>query len=266
MRRALSSPRSDRKHSLELKPVACTAQTGHSFLAYIIPCLFYWQLGFREYPLFCRLRFPHLSSHHFPQLSPSATLCTSTHTLLSTVEPTPQAELFPALSPLHLESHCQCLSEPRSRYCCQPLSKLLDQTQSAHSPPTPLLLCIPRPTPSPTPLPPLRHRPRRPGYLLTSFHPLAARLHYAAVPPLGTALLGGGARNEAAEEAQREHDTKKADDARQARRLKNQHTHKRHATPAPAHTAPSRSDLLCTACAPSSHHCNGFCDMRVCSS
>jgi hypothetical protein len=43
------------------------------------------------------------------------------------------------------------------------------------------------------------------------------------------------------------------------KRLQKQHTHKRHATPAPAHTTPAHSDLFRTACAPTSTHSNGFC-------
>jgi hypothetical protein len=37
-----------------------------------------------------------------------------------------------------------------------------------------------------------------------------------------------------------------------ARKAFRQHTHKRHAAPAPAHTTPAHSDLLRTACAPTS--------------
>ena len=48
------------------------------------------------------------------------------------------------------------------------------------------------------------------------------------------------------------------------KRLQRQHTHKRHATPAPAHTTPAHSDLLRTACAPTSTHSNGFCVIWVC--
>jgi hypothetical protein len=68
-----------------------------------------------------------------------------------------------------------------------------------------------------------------------------------------------------------EHHTKKTEDARQPKRLLKQHKHTictsatRHTTPAPAHTTPSRSDLLRTACAPTSTYSdsNGFCDIRV---
>jgi hypothetical protein len=42
------------------------------------------------------------------------------------------------------------------------------------------------------------------------------------------------------------------------KRLQRQHTHKRHATPAPAHTTPAHFDFLRTACAPTSTHSNGF--------
>ena len=48
------------------------------------------------------------------------------------------------------------------------------------------------------------------------------------------------------------------------KRLQRQHTHKRHATPAPAHTTPAHSDLLRTACAPTSTHSNGFCVIWAC--
>jgi hypothetical protein len=48
------------------------------------------------------------------------------------------------------------------------------------------------------------------------------------------------------------------------KRLQRQHTHNRHATPAPAHTTPAHSDLLRTACAPTSTHSNGFCVIWVC--
>jgi hypothetical protein len=48
------------------------------------------------------------------------------------------------------------------------------------------------------------------------------------------------------------------------KRLQRQHTHKRHATPAPAHTTPAHYDLLRTACAPTSTHSNGFCVIWVC--
>jgi hypothetical protein len=48
------------------------------------------------------------------------------------------------------------------------------------------------------------------------------------------------------------------------KRLQRQHTHKRHATPAPAHTTPGHSDLLCTACAPTSTHSNGLYAIWVC--
>jgi hypothetical protein len=44
----------------------------------------------------------------------------------------------------------------------------------------------------------------------------------------------------------------------------NTHTHKRHATPAPAHTTPLHSDLLHIACAPGPTHSNGFCAIWVC--
>jgi hypothetical protein len=47
------------------------------------------------------------------------------------------------------------------------------------------------------------------------------------------------------------------------KRLQRQHTHKRHAIPAPAHT-PAHSDLLRTASAPTSTHSNGFCVIWVC--
>jgi hypothetical protein len=47
------------------------------------------------------------------------------------------------------------------------------------------------------------------------------------------------------------------------KRLQRQHTHKRQATPAPAHTTPAHSDLLRTACAPASTHSNGFCVIWV---
>jgi hypothetical protein len=49
-----------------------------------------------------------------------------------------------------------------------------------------------------------------------------------------------------------------------AKRLQRQHTHKRHATPVPAHTTPAHSDLLRTACAPTSNHSSGFCVIWVC--
>ena len=48
------------------------------------------------------------------------------------------------------------------------------------------------------------------------------------------------------------------------KRLQRQHAHKRHATPAPAHTTPAHFDLLCTACAPTSTHSNCFCVIWVC--
>jgi hypothetical protein len=57
-----------------------------------------------------------------------------------------------------------------------------------------------------------------------------------------------------------EHHSKKAGDARQSpKRHQRQHTHKRHATPAPAHPTPANSGLLRTACAPASTYSKGSC-------
>jgi hypothetical protein len=54
-------------------------------------------------------------------------------------------------------------------------------------------------------------------------------------------------------------------DARQPKKAsKTTHTHKRHATPAPAYTTPAHPDLLRTACAPTSTQSNGFCVIWVC--
>jgi len=48
------------------------------------------------------------------------------------------------------------------------------------------------------------------------------------------------------------------------RASKTTHTHKRHATRAPAHTTPAQTDLLRIACAPTYTHSKCFCVIRIC--